>query len=92
MIEKLNKLNACVYAYDPLCSADDALKLGAKFTDSFSDIDCILILTDHKEFYELDLEEIGKDMRNKVIVDGRQVVEPGVARESGFVYKGIGRK
>ena len=32
---------------------------------------------------------IGK-MRSRVIVDGRQIVEPEKARKLGFTYKGIG--
>jgi hypothetical protein len=35
---------------------------------------------------------IGDEMRSKVIMDGRQVVEPEKTRELGFVYKGIGYK
>lgn len=92
VIEKLNKLKAKVYAYDPLCTAEDAEKLGAEFTESFKGMDCVLILTDHKEFCNLDWVKIGEEMRNKVLVDGRQVADPDSLRKLGFLYKGIGRK
>jgi len=53
-------------------------------------MDSVVIVTDHKEFREYDWQEIGGKMRSRVIVDGRQIVEPEKARKLGFTYKGIG--
>jgi hypothetical protein len=30
-------------------------------------------------------------MRGNVIMDARNVLEPEMAREAGFIYKGVGR-
>ncbi len=37
------------------------------------------------------LWDFGKKMRNRIVVDGRQVVEAEKLRENGFKYAGIGR-
>jgi UDP-N-acetyl-D-mannosaminuronic acid dehydrogenase len=92
IIQRLKRLRASVFLYDPLFSKDEIEGSGAKYTDSFDDMDCIVIVTDHKGFREYDWRKIGSKMRTRVIVDGRQVVDPATVRKLGFVYKGIGYK
>ena len=86
----MKELQANVYLYDPLFSKEEVEGYGAAYRDGFADMDCLVIVTDHREFREHDWGEIATHMRSKVIIDGRQVVEPGHVRELGFVYKGIG--
>jgi UDP-N-acetyl-D-mannosaminuronic acid dehydrogenase len=90
VIQRLKELHTEVFLYDPLFSKEEIEKLGIKYCDKFDDQDCLVILTDHKEFKEYDWREIGGRMRSKVIVDGRQLVGPEMAKKLGFVYKGIG--
>lgn len=90
IIQRLRELNANVFLYDPLFSKEEIESFGAEYSNSFDNMDSLVIVTDHKEFREYDWQTIGGKMRNKVIVDGRQVVEPEKVRGLGFVYKGIG--
>jgi len=90
IIQRLKKLHASVFLYDPLFSKEEIESFGAADRDSFDNMDCLVIVTDHKEFREYDWQKIGSKMRNKVIVDGRQVLEPAEVRKLGFIYKGIG--
>ena len=90
IIKRLKELHANVFMYDPLFSKVEQENFGAKYSDSFENMDCLVIITDHKEYREYDWVKIGRNMRKKVIVDGRQIVEPEKVRELGFVYKGIG--
>jgi UDP-N-acetyl-D-mannosaminuronic acid dehydrogenase len=90
IVQRLKKLQANVFLYDPLFSKEEIESFGAKYTDSFDNMDCLVILTDHKEFREYNWHKIATKMRTKVIVDGRQVVDPATVRKLGFVYKGIG--
>jgi UDP-N-acetyl-D-mannosaminuronic acid dehydrogenase len=90
IIQRLKELRANVFLYDPLFSKEEIASFGAKYSDSFDDMDCLVIVTDHKEFREYDWQKIGSKMRSKVIVDGRQTVDPEKARNLGFTYKGIG--
>ena len=52
--------------------------------------DCIVLITDHPEFKNVDLKAIGRLMRNRIIVDGRRIIEPHQALKHGFRYYGIG--
>ncbi len=90
IIQRLNELQANVFLYDPLFSREEIEAFGAKYSNGFDNMDCIAIVTDHKEFKEYDWQQIGSKMRGKVTVDGRQVVEPEQVRRLGFIYKGIG--
>jgi len=90
IIEELKEWGAKVYAYDPLCTPEDAERFGAEWKEDFREIDAIVITSDHKEFKELDLEKLAREMRSKIIVDGRNVVSPSRAEELGFVYYRVG--
>jgi len=90
IIQRLRELHTNVFLYDPLFSKEEIESFGAAYSDSFDNMDCLVIVTDHKEFKEYDWERIGSRMRSKVIVGGRQIVEPEKARKLGFIYRGIG--
>lgn len=90
IIQKLKKLHANVFLYDPLFSKEEIESFGAAYSGRFDNMDCLVIVTDHKEFREHDWQKIGGEMRSKVIVDGRQIIEPEKAKRLGFIYKGIG--
>ena len=90
IIEELKEWGANVYTYDPLCTREDAERFGVEWKEDFKGIDAIVITADHREFKELDLEEIAKQVRTKIIVDGRNVIEPEKAKKAGFVYRRVG--
>lgn len=89
IIKMLNSLGANVYAYDPLFSREEIEEF-ARYSKDFENMDCIVVATDHEEFKGYNWGEIGERMRNKVVVDARQVVDPEEMKNVGFIYKGIG--
>ncbi|HII66433.1 MAG TPA: nucleotide sugar dehydrogenase, partial [Thermococcaceae archaeon] len=91
IIKELKEWGAKVYAYDPVCTPEDAERFGVEWKEDFKDIDAIIIVTDHKEFRDLDLEGIAKQVRNKVIIDGRNVINIKKVKELGFIYLRVGR-
>ena len=50
-----------------------------------------MIVTEWPELRELDWAEAGAKMRNRVVVDGRNMLDPEELRSQGFAYEGIGR-
>jgi nucleotide sugar dehydrogenase len=90
IIRKLKEAQANVFLYDPLFSKEEIESFGVKYRESFDDIDCAVVLTDHKEFREYNWQQIGNRIRSKIVVDGRQVVDPMKVRGLGYIYKGIG--
>lgn len=90
IIQELKKLKAKVYCYDPLFTKEEIEGFGVEYKSDFKGLDCIVIVTNHQEFKGYDWNKIGKEIRNKVIVDGRQIVDPVRVRRMGYVYRGIG--
>jgi UDPglucose 6-dehydrogenase len=53
--------------------------------------DGAVIVTEWPELRELALDEASSVMRNPLLVDGRNFLDPAAARRAGFAYEGIGR-
>jgi UDPglucose 6-dehydrogenase len=51
----------------------------------------LLLLTEWDEFRQLDLAELKSLMELPVLVDGRNLFDPGTVRRAGFEYVSIGR-
>ncbi|MDQ2835731.1 MAG: UDP-glucose/GDP-mannose dehydrogenase family protein [Acidobacteriota bacterium] len=55
------------------------------------DADALVILTDWAEFAELDLDRLNKILRYPIVIDGRNLYDPGRMTGHGFTYLSIGR-
>jgi len=96
IIPALQKRGAQISAYDPVAIAESRTYFKqVKFTSSVYEacrkVDGILILTEWREFQEMDLNRIRKIVKKPVIIDGRNMYDPQVMRENGFKYQGIGK-
>ena len=56
-----------------------------------NDADALLILTDWREFAELDLARLHRTMRYPIIIDGRNLFDPQTMLDNGFTYLSVGR-
>ncbi len=85
---------ADVRAWDPVADASHLLH-GVTFCDSFVDAvqgaDAAVIVTEWPELVGLLAPEVRDSMRNPLIVDGRNLLDPDAARSAGFRYEGVGR-
>jgi len=59
--------------------------------DAISGADAAVIVTEWAELADVASEENRKAMRNPLIVDGRNLLDPEATRAAGFAYEGIGR-
>lgn len=55
------------------------------------DVEALLILTDWAEFATLDLKRLNQLMRYPIVIDGRNLYDPGVMLEHGITYFSVGR-
>jgi len=96
IIRGLEKRGARVRAYDPQAMAE-ALKLLPDLTtcenayEACSGADALVLVTEWNQFRMLDLARIKSLLRQPVIVDLRNIYEPGPMREAGFRYFCVGR-
>jgi UDPglucose 6-dehydrogenase len=51
----------------------------------------VLILTDWREFAELDLVRLNQAVRFPIVIDGRNLYKPQQMMEHGFTYVSVGR-
>jgi UDPglucose 6-dehydrogenase len=93
---RLQADGARVRAYDPIAE-QEARKLmrGVEFAGSALEAaagaDACIIVTEWPEFAELDWGELRERMTGRLIVDGRNFLDPDAVRAAGFSYEGIGR-
>jgi len=94
---RLQSDGAFITAYDPVAEKE-ARKLiqGVEFATSalecVRDADAVVLVTEWKEFKDLDWREVAGAMSGRLIVDGRNALDPEVIREAGLDYEGIGRQ
>jgi len=98
VIKTLLEMGARVKVYDPIAMkkyrqtyADQQVVYCGTAEDTASDADALVILTDWDEFLHLSWAEMGATMKNKVIVDGRNMLDREQLQQAGFTYSGIGR-
>ncbi|MEH7022080.1 nucleotide sugar dehydrogenase [Priestia megaterium] len=89
VLSQLKKENYKVKAYDPYVNLD-LPEVCKELEDAVKDTDCILVLTNHDNFSQLDFEKISKIVRRKVIFDTRNVINSTNAEKFGFSYNLLG--
>jgi UDPglucose 6-dehydrogenase len=53
--------------------------------------DALMIVTEWREFRSPDFLELGSRMRQRFILDGRNLFDPRLMADAGFDYRAIGR-
>ena len=83
-----------VTAWDPIADGRAHLhgvEIASSALDAFDDADAAVVVTEWPELRELDWNAAGERMRTRVVVDGRNHLDPDEMRRLGFVYEGVGR-
>jgi UDPglucose 6-dehydrogenase len=99
VIQRLLEAGANITAYDPaamerakaVLPPSEKMKYAASLYEAARDADAVLILTDWKEFGEIDLAELNRSVRFPIVVDGRNLYKPQHMADHGFTYVSIGR-
>lgn len=98
IIRSLIGLGAKVSAYDPKAieTAKNIVGDGVVFaTDPYKaakDAEVLVIATEWPEFEKLDYKKIKKLLRQSILIDGRNLLNPNKLQKIGFKYFGVGRK
>jgi UDPglucose 6-dehydrogenase len=83
-----------VRGWDPVAKPGDLMNGVAIYetvADAVRDADAAVIVTEWDELRRLATPEIRESMRNPLIVDGRNILDPVAVQNAGFGYEGIGR-
>ena len=98
LVQALLKEGSSIRAYDP-AATDRASEIlpsqGITYCkdayEAAEKADALLVLTDWREFRELDLARLRSLLAYPIIVDGRNLYDPRVMAEHGFLYFSVGR-
>ncbi len=83
-----------VRGWDPVARPGELLKgVAIKDTvlEAVQEADAAVVVTEWPELRGLASAELRDAMRNPLIVDGRNLLDPAAMAELGFAYEGIGR-
>jgi UDPglucose 6-dehydrogenase len=83
-----------VSAWDPVADGEAHLhgvEIAEQALDALEGADAAVVVTEWPELRELDWAAAGERMRKRVLIDGRNLLDPEAMRALGFVYEGIGR-
>lgn len=97
LINKLLNAGAKVIAYDPAAINEskrilgDAIVYVENKSGVLKDADALILVTEWNEFRVPDYNKMSNLMRNKLVIDGRNIYDSVEMKENGFEYIGIGR-
>jgi UDPglucose 6-dehydrogenase len=92
----IQRAGAAVHVYDPqaMGNAKDThptLAYSPTALEACADADVVLHLTEWSEFRDLRPDDLATVVRQRNIVDGRSVLDPGTWREAGWQFRALGR-
>jgi len=97
IIDALTTMGATIAAFDPEAMPNVKAQIGDKIKyatsqyEALSGADFLIIATEWSEFRTPDFERIEKEIKNKIIFDGRNLFEVSKMKELGYHYESIGR-
>ncbi len=97
VIKSLLQEGCKIVAFDPAAMERARQVLGDKITfakDPYvaaEGADALLILTEWKEFSNLDLARLKRLLRHPTVLDGRNLYDPAAMKEAGLNYYSVGR-
>lgn len=99
VIRRLIEAGAFVTAYDPAAiekaqqalPPSEHLRYATDLYEAAEHADALLILTEWKEFAEIDLSRLNQALKFPIVIDGRNLYTPDRMAENGFTYVSVGR-
>ena len=90
VIKALQELGAEIKAYDPIAMENAKIILknvtfSINAQEAIKDSDILILMTEWNEFKNLDFKKLKKDMRSPLILDARNIFDPKLIQDLGFV-------
>jgi UDPglucose 6-dehydrogenase len=97
IIEALTAMGATITAYDPEAMPNVKAQIGDKINyaenqyQALVGAEALIIATEWSEFRTPDFERMDREIKNKIIFDGRNLFDVAKMKELGYYYESIGR-
>ncbi|TSD48920.1 UDP-glucose/GDP-mannose dehydrogenase family protein [Rhodococcus sp. KBS0724] len=87
---------ASVTVYDPKAIENSrtvfpTLNYATSTSEACKRADAVLVATEWSEFVELQPSQLDSVVHGRVIIDGRNCLDPSLWRSAGWIYRGVGR-
>ncbi|OEF96909.1 hypothetical protein BHF71_04055 [Vulcanibacillus modesticaldus] len=99
IISKLLDLGVNIKVFDPVASdkfqkqfPNIRVTYASHLDELFKNSHGIVLLTEWEEFKNIPFEKLGSSMKEKIIIDGRNVLNRKFLEKAGYIYIGVGRK
>ena len=83
-----------IVAWDPVADASrilNGVEFAATVLEAVEGADAAVVVTEWPELRDVDWEQAGRLMRTRLVIDGRNLLDPRALRALGFAYEGVGR-
>ena len=97
LIDELLAAGATVVAHDPAAMHETQRRIGDRIAyaktnhEAATGADALVVVTDWNEYRFPDFARLRQELRQPVVVDGRNLYDPAKMRALGFTYRSIGR-
>ncbi|HLV27377.1 MAG TPA: UDP-glucose/GDP-mannose dehydrogenase family protein [Gemmatimonadales bacterium] len=97
LIDQLLEAGAEVVAHDPVAMTEARRRIGDRIEYAESNYaaiegaDALVVVTEWNQYRNPDFERIQKDMRGRIVIDGRNLYDPSKLQRMGFTYDCFGR-
>jgi UDPglucose 6-dehydrogenase len=97
IIEALTSSGVTITAYDPEAMPNVKTQIGDKITyavnqyEALAGAEALIIATEWSEFRTPDFERMEKEIKHKIVFDGRNLFDVSKMRDLGYHYESIGR-
>jgi UDPglucose 6-dehydrogenase len=93
---RLQAAGAQVSAYDPIAEEEarrlmPRIEFAGDVLECVTGADAVVLVTEWDEFKSMDLDAVAERMAGRVLIDGRNALDPAAARAAGLTYEGIGQ-
>ncbi len=98
VIRELLNLGVRISAFDPVASGnfraaypDVCVRYLKNPFDALKGADALMILTDWRQFKQVNLRTVAATLSRPILIDGRNCIDPDEAEQVGLIYRGVGR-
>jgi UDP-N-acetyl-D-mannosaminuronic acid dehydrogenase len=91
LLEELDRRRIKYKIHDPYVKEDERYIIMQDLDKALENCDAVIIMTKHDEYKSITPSKLNSFLKNKVVIDGRNLLNPVEFIAEGFVFKGVGK-
>jgi UDP-N-acetyl-D-mannosaminuronic acid dehydrogenase len=91
LLKELESRGATCVVHDPYVMEDEGRRIESDLNSALKGCDAMVLMTRHEEYRSVTPESLKNLLRSMIVIDGRDMFNPGEFLERGFIFKGVGK-